>query len=114
MSPDLAGSTWHPSSIHSYAVPAEERVYVVFKQDGRISGNGGCNQFFSAYTIDGNTIKIGPIASTKKGCPGKYELETSFFSVLQSATTFEQEGAVLVLYDGEGRKIAELIKTDDA
>lgn len=114
MSTDLAGSAWRPSSLHSYDVPADERVYVTFKEDGRVFGNGGCNQFFSGYTTDGNTIKIDLIASTKKGCPGKYELETSFFSVLQAATTFKQEGATLLLYDGEGHEIAQLIKTDGA
>jgi len=114
MSTDLVGSAWRPSLIHAHSVPAEERVYITFKDDGRVFGNGGCNHFFSVYATDGNTIKIGPIASTKKGCPGKYELETSFFSVLESAKTYELHETTLVLFNGYGQPIAELIKTDNA
>jgi hypothetical protein len=34
--------------------------------------------------------------------------------VLQAATSFKQDGATLVLFDSEGREIAQLSKTDGA
>ncbi|MGH6735229.1 MAG: META domain-containing protein [Methyloceanibacter sp.] len=109
-----AGSRWHPSLIHSFAVPAEERVFVTFHANGRVTGNGGCNQFFGGYKIAGDTVRIGPLASTKKGCPGKYELETTFLSTLQAAATFRREGASLVLFDAGGQEIARLVEVDGA
>ena len=112
MSMDLTGSEWRPSYIHSHAVPAEERIYVAFKPDGQVVGSGGCNRFFGGYTVDGNAIRIGPIASTKKGCPGKYKLETSFLAALQTAKTFDWDGSKLVLFGESGQALAQLIQAD--
>ena len=67
---DLAGSEWRPSFMSAAELPAGIKMQVEFQSDGRITGSGGCNRFFGGYTISGNHIKIGPLASTRKGCPG--------------------------------------------
>jgi heat shock protein HslJ len=110
----LAGSTWHPNFIHASAVPSGERIYLAFKPDGQVVGNGSCNHFFSVYTITGNSIQIGPILSTKKGCPGKFELETAFFSALQAARTYQRDDHMLVLFDESGQELARFVETDGA
>lgn len=111
MSADLAGSQWRPSTIYSHDIPAGERAFVVFQDDGRVTGNGGCNRFFGGYTVEDGTIRIGPIAATKMGCPGKYELETSFLAALQAATAYELDGTKLVLFGARGEELARLVKT---
>jgi len=70
MSTDLAGSEWRPSFMSSAEIPSGIHMVVRFNPEGEISGSGGCNHFFGGYTISGNHIKIGPLASTRKGCPG--------------------------------------------
>jgi heat shock protein HslJ len=79
-----------------------------FNPEGRISGNGGCNQFFGAHSISG-TIKIGPLVSTRKGCPGLHA-ETAFFATLEAAKSFAQEGDNLVLFDAAGAKLAQFVR----
>ena len=81
------------------------------KPDGQISGNGGCNRFFGGYTIAGNAISIGPLASTRKGCPGLMQLEVSFFATLQSAKTFAADETKLVLFSAAGFKLAEFARS---
>src|SRR5690242_16248586 len=41
---------------------------ITFADDGTVTGTGGCNSFHGSYTLNGNTIKIGPLASTQKSC----------------------------------------------
>jgi heat shock protein HslJ len=69
-------------------IPGVEMV-VNFNPDGKITSSGGCNQFFGGYSVSGNHIKIGPIASTRKGCPGLVGMEAAFFAMLESAKSFE-------------------------
>lgn len=104
---DLAGSDWRPNFLSETDLPAGIHMTVHFGPDGKITGSGGCNQFFGAYAISGNTIKIGPIASTRKGCPGVIGVEAAFFATLEIAKSFTQEGKTLVLFDVTGAKIAQ-------
>jgi heat shock protein HslJ len=104
---DLLGGDWRPSFLAETDLPAGIQMTVHFGPDGKITGSGGCNQFFGAYAISGNTINIGPIASTRKGCPGIIGGEAAFFAPLEIAKSFTQEGGTLVLFDATGAKIAE-------
>jgi heat shock protein HslJ len=113
MGADLTGSEWRPSFIVAAELPDKTRMIVKFKPDGEISGNGGCNQFAGSYTISGNAIKIGPLMSTRMGCPGTIRLEGTFLGVLQAATTFEQDGTKLVLFDATGAKLAQFVRSDE-
>lgn len=112
MGADLAGSDWRPSFLSTSDVPAGVHMLVHFDPDGKISGNGGCNQFFGAYSVSGDRIEIGPIASTRKGCPGLIGIEAAFFAILQAAKSFVQEGSTLTLYDAAGLKLAQFVRAD--
>lgn len=109
---DLAGSEWRPSFMSESDLPEGNHISVEFKPGGEISGNGGCNRFFGGYTIAGNTIKIGPLASTRKGCPGIIRLEAAFFATLEAAKTFQRDGSTLVLFDAAGIKLAQFDQAD--
>ena len=110
MSTDLAGSDWRPSFMSASDLPAGNQMLVHFDPAGKISGNGGCNQFFGAYTTSGDRIAIGPLASTRKGCPGLIAIESAFFATLQAAKSFVQEGSTLTLYDAAGTKLAHFVR----
>src|SRR5262245_33153209 len=54
--------------------------------DGRISGRTGCNTFSGSYTLQGNSIKFGPIAVTRMMCAeGVMTQEREFLKALESA-----------------------------
>ena len=112
MGVDLAGSEWRPSFMSAAELPAGIKMQVEFQPDGKITGNGGCNRFFGGYTISGNRIKIGPLASTRKGCPGLLRLETAFFATLQAAGSFEQTDTTLILFDASGAKLAPFVRAE--
>ncbi len=113
MGTDLAGSEWRPSFMIASDLPAGTHMLVHFNPDGKVTGSGGCNRFFGSYSTSGNTIKIGPLASTRKGCPGLLEAETAFFATLEAAKSFTQDGDSLVLYDATGTKLAQFVRTEE-
>jgi len=112
MGVDLAGSEWRPSFMSAMDLPAGVVMQVEFQPDGRIAGTGGCNRFFGGYRLSGNHIRIGPLASTRKGCPGLIKLEATFFATLQAAASFEQTDTELILFDAAGAKLAEFVPAE--
>jgi heat shock protein HslJ len=52
-------------------------------QDGKISGNDGCNSFLGVAKYSATVIKTGAIASTKMAC-ANISFENTFFEVLAS------------------------------
>ena len=66
--------------------------------ENKIMGFSGCNNFFGNIdSIFGNSIKLGPIAATKKYCQGVDE--NSFFDKLNNVNQFKREGLKLFLYN---------------
>ena len=94
-------------------LPDKTRMVVKFNPGGEVTGNGGCNHFAGSYTISGNAIKIGPLMSTRMGCPGTIRLEGTFLGMPQAATTFEQDGTKVVLFDTAGTKLAQFVRSDE-
>jgi heat shock protein HslJ len=109
MTTNLTGNGWRPSHVATFTLPDDTHMFVEFKPDGRISGNGGCNAFFGPYTVSGNTTKIGRLLSTWKGCPGLIQAEVKFLAMLESAATFEVQDDKLVLFDAAGSELAEFV-----
>jgi len=113
MGVDLAGREWRPSFMSAMELPAGIAMQVEFQPDGKITGNGGCNRFFGGYRVSGTHIKIGPLASTRKGCPGLLRVETAFFATLEAARSFEQTDTTLILFDASGAKLAQFTRAEE-
>lgn len=67
-------------------------------QKGAAGGKGGCNSFGSTLQVNGNTIHISDIFSTKMYCEGIQATENNFFRQLEAATSYEIKGKTLLLY----------------
>jgi len=102
----LEGSEWGPTAEQ----PFEQ--FVAFKSGGEISGHGGCNQFFGQYTQDGETLKIGALASTKKFCADVMDSETIFLRTLQDTRRVNATHLLLKLYDADGTELMQLRRRD--
>ncbi len=77
-----------------------------FDADGKVSGNGGCNNFNSNFTLHGRAIKLGNIAATKKMCQGSMELEHAFFQALgMEVRALFSNGKLMLSSDGGNRMI---------
>ena len=70
---------------------------VTFDAKGKVYGDAGCNRFTGGYTITGDRIKIGPLASTMMYCEGKMDAEAAFLKKLQASTSFHATDMALTL-----------------
>ena len=68
-----------------------------------VSGSSGCNTYNGSYTLDGDALKIGPLATTRMACaPAIMDQETLFLAALAASTTVEQTGATVTLRNAAG------------
>jgi putative lipoprotein len=109
----LAGSEWRPVRIGNAAVPQSAEIYVQFRSQGKLSGRSGCNRLSGSYRVAADSIRIGPLASTRMACaPEIMKLEAAFLAALESAATFRRDGARLALRDRNGTEVSQLQQTD--
>ncbi len=67
---DLGGTTWLLVQLGTTTDLALVVPDIGFAEDGTVSGFAGCNTFTGSYTVTGSALSLGPLATTKIGCPG--------------------------------------------
>lgn len=104
----LTGTNWVATGINNgkqavVSIASGTEVTAIFAEDGSVAGSGGCNTYSGPYTVDGSSIKIGPVASTKKLCEDAANTqEAAYFAALDAATTFDFVNGKLELRDDGG------------
>lgn len=71
---------------------------ITFDDEGKVYGDSGCNRFTGGYTVKGDRITIGPLASTMMYCEGKMDAEQSFLFKLQAAVSYKATEKKLKLF----------------
>lgn len=102
----LEGSEW--------GVSGEDKPFIQFGANGRVSGNSGCNRFTGTYeAAEDGSIKIGPLAATRMACPEPaMSGEVKFFAMLEEVRSFERTGKRLALRNTDGAVLMELAQRD--
>ena len=104
----LVGTTWTLDSFFMTdavsSVISGSTITAVFGEDGRVSGSAGCNNYFGAYTVNGSSIAIGPLGSTRMYCggPGIMQQESTYLALLGRTEGFSISGNRLSLADANG------------
>lgn len=68
------------------------------KEESKVTGFAGCNNYFSTYTISGNNLSFGPAGATRKLCPDM-TVEDAFLILLPKVARYEIIKKELYLYD---------------
>ncbi|MFM8810533.1 MAG: META domain-containing protein [Chthoniobacterales bacterium] len=100
----LPGSAWEVTTYAGQTPLADHPITFEFDTEGNIAGDASCNRFGGTCTIEGNTIKVGPLRSTRRACePEIMQQEHKFLALLGSVTTWQIDSdGVLVLIGEEG------------
>lgn len=80
-----------------------------------IGGNAGCNTYFGSYTLDGERIYIGLLASTEIFCDtpaGIMEQESNYLAALSDAHSFQMDEDELQFFDSGGNLILTYQRVD--
>ncbi len=114
----LADTRW---SLASYGEPGDEKPTVSgaaptleFDGQNQAGGSGGCNSFGAPYSVFGDTLSFGQLASTLMLC-AKQEVgqqETEFFNALQNAGSFQLTGNSLTIWYEDGEKALNFITVE--
>jgi heat shock protein HslJ len=105
---DLAGTEW------GLAVDVGKAArFIQFRSDGSVTGSSGCNRFTGKYAQDGGTLTMGPLATTRMACPPQImQREQEFLALLGKIRHVDRTQLQLILKDGDGNVLAELIRRD--
>jgi heat shock protein HslJ len=71
---------------------------ISFQEDGKVTGFGGCNNFFSTYNLTEVGLDIRDIAATRMACEGVSEAQ--FLNVLERANNVKFDGSEMILLQG--------------
>jgi heat shock protein HslJ len=109
----LEGSSWKLVSYHDgesalVSVLNGTEITAAFAES-KLSGSAGCNNYFASYDFEGETLTLGPAATTRKMCAepeGIMEQERAYLAALASVAGYRVEGERLELLDAEGALVA--------
>ena len=96
----LVGTEWLLADLGDTAVIANSKASLAFPEAGRAAGNGSCNRFTGSVAITGDTLKFGPLASTRMACmDGSVSAqEDAYLKALGAANRYEVSNGDLLIY----------------
>lgn len=89
---------------------ADTNITANFAPDGQLSGTAGCNNYSAGYTLDGDKMTIGPVATTRKMCAepeGVMEQEAAYTAALGMVRSYKVEMNTLTLFGDTGNIVAQ-------
>ncbi|MBC8022238.1 MAG: META domain-containing protein [Burkholderiales bacterium] len=93
-STSLTGTRWKgvvESGVDEGSTPWLEFV------EGRVAGYTGCNMLSGPWRMEGSEVRLGPLVTTKRGCPGAGgEVEKRVLSVVNDRARVTREGSRLI------------------
>jgi heat shock protein HslJ len=105
----LTGAPWRVTGVNNgrggvESVVQGTQLSLMFGEDGTASGETGCNTFRGPYTVTGDTIGFGALATTRRACLSDAAAvqEQSFLAALAASRRFELAGGRLTLRNDAG------------
>ncbi|MCC3313395.1 META domain-containing protein [Nocardia africana] len=78
-------------------MPGDGPLRLTFTE-GRLSATAGCNTLMGSADLSGNTLRTGPLASTRMACAGdRAGADDWATSLLQASPAWSLDGATLTL-----------------
>lgn len=98
----LTNTSWQLTELAGQ--PGARQTLQFDTSQGRVSGNGGCNNFSGGYQWSGKSLKMGPLASTRRACvdDATSRQESAFLKALEDTRTWQVDGKVLILAGDSG------------
>ena len=108
----LLGTTWNLAELNKEKIqhPGPEVPHLRFEAE-KVSGNDGCNNFFGGYTLDGNSLKFGILASTRKACLQIKDFDMEFNKMISATTRYRITGDKLELFESD-QLLASFLATE--
>jgi heat shock protein HslJ len=98
--PALAGRQWQLVDFtgQDLTLLAQTQPVTLRFEESTLGGQAPCNVISAAYTLDGETMKIGPVTASKKACLAVINLEANYFEALATVDRVEIVNGFLRLH----------------
>jgi heat shock protein HslJ len=109
----LGGTRWRAEAIDGQKVGDHVQSTLEFVAADKVAGRGGCNQFGGPALVSGNTVRFGPLFSTKMACAetAAMDQESRYLKALEAAGSFRlDEQGRLVIVDEAGAERVRLAR----
>jgi putative lipoprotein len=111
---ELANTYWKLVSLNETGVVMAEgqdrEAFLQLREDDKsVQGFAGCNRFTGTYSVNGNDLDFGPLATTRKACPAGMDTEAAFLQVLDGTAYFSIHEETLTLLNGRKKPVARLV-----
>lgn len=108
---DVHGA-WRIAQARTEPIVDRSRARLDFRPDGRLRGHTSCNTLVADYTLEGERIRIGSVATTRMACPPlQTEQEDRILTALELAATARvRPDGILELRDAEGRGVLRALR----
>jgi copper homeostasis protein (lipoprotein) len=111
-----AGRTWTLVSLRGQPVTggAGRKAFQLKLETGghRLSGFTGCNRLNGRYTVQGDSLTLTDLGTTRMACPDTGEQERAYLQVLADVTGWELSGDRLLL-TGRREVLAEFVEKEE-
>lgn len=108
--PTLEGRSWTLTQLNGRPVrlaPGQQPPTLTFDAaKARVTGSTGCNSLSGSYRIQGDTILIEKVATTRRACMNGMDTEQPYVAALNQARQWKIAGDALTLSDGAGQALA--------
>ncbi|MGH7498921.1 MAG: META domain-containing protein [Gemmatimonadales bacterium] len=95
----LRGTSWRLEDLGGAGVLDDAEATLEFPEAGKVAGRGSCNRFFGKVETAGDSIRFGPIGSTRMACAEAVGIqEGKYLKALAGAERFAVDGATLLVY----------------
>jgi heat shock protein HslJ len=103
---DLENSSWQLVAIHSFNdsvfIPDEPENYLLrFRMENRLQVEADCNQAGATWEIDGESLSITALVTTRKLCNAP-SLFNRYIMTLQQTSSVTREADTLILHSSNG------------
>ena len=116
---DLEGNTWTLTSFiegEDVQLPLVNTTITACFEDGNITGNSGCNNYFGDYTVNGNEINMSNVlGSTRMTCEPeeKMQQEYQYLEMFGNVTTYTIEENQLTLSTEDNRTLVYQMEAEE-
>ncbi len=111
--PTIEGKTWRLTELAGQPLTATEPErapsLTLDPATKRASGSAGCNRFNGTYELSGNSLRFGPLATTRMMCPPEImAVEDAMLEALATELTWSLQDGTLIL-TREGQLLARFV-----
>lgn len=113
--PATPAGKWLAEDIDGGGVIDRLQTTLEIRDDGMVSGTGGCNRYAGSAKFDSSSLKFLPLASTRMACSAAVmKQESKFHATLEKVRAWRIDDVrrKLTLLDGQGFEMMRLSRMD--